>query len=60
MNASRWQYKVVELPMKIFGGNLTERLQGELDRFGAQGWELVSVVQSSPADTTRLFFKREA
>jgi hypothetical protein len=60
MNASRWQYKVVELPNKIFGGKLTERLQAELDRFGAQGWELVSVVQAAPADVTRLFFKKDA
>lgn len=60
MNASRWLYKVVELPMKLFGGSLTDRVQAELDRLGAQGWELVSVVQASSADTTRLYLKRPA
>ena len=60
MNASRWLYKVVELPMKLFGGSLTDRVQVELDRLGAQGWELVSVVQASSADTTRLYLKRPA
>ena len=60
MNASRWQYKVVELPLKIFGGGLTERVQAELDKMGVQGWELVSVVQAAPADATRLYFKRAA
>ena len=34
--------------------------QAELDRLGAQGWELVSVVQASPADATRLYFKKPA
>src|SRR3546814_10370913 len=44
--SKRWQYKVVELPYQLFGGKLAERAQAELDKLGAQGWELVSVVQS--------------
>lgn len=58
--SNRWQYKVVELPFKLFGGKVVERTQAELDRLGAQGWELVSVVQASPADATRMYFKKGA
>lgn len=58
--SARWQYKVVEVPMKLFGGHMTERAQAELDKFGPQGWELVSVVQSNTADALRMFLKRPA
>ena len=57
--SNRWQNKVVEMPFKMFG-KLTDRVQAELDRLGAQGWELVSVVQASPADSTRLYLKKPA
>lgn len=56
----RWHYKVVELPYRMFAGKLTDRAQAELDRLGAQGWELVSVVQASSAEATRLYLKKEA
>lgn len=58
--STRWQYKVVEIPMKLFGGGMTERAQAELDKLGAQGWELVSTAQSNAADVLRLFLKRAA
>lgn len=54
----RWQYKVVELPYRMFGGKLAERAQAELDKLGQQGWELVSVVQSHYADALRMFLKK--
>jgi len=57
--STRWQYKVVELPYRMFGGKLTERAQAELDKLGTQGWELVSAVQAHYADTLRMFLKRE-
>ncbi len=57
--SKRWQYKVVEVPYQIFGSKLSERAQAELDRLGAQGWELVSAVQSHYADALRLFLKKE-
>lgn len=57
--SGRWQYKVVELSYKMFGGKLTERAQAELDKLGQQGWELVSVVQSHYADALRMFLKKE-
>ena len=58
--SGRWQYKVVEVEIKLFSGKLTERVQEELDRLGVQGWELVNTVQTSPADSFRMIFKREA
>ena len=56
--SARWTYKVVELKVKLFAGSLGERVQQELDKLGAQGWELVSVVQASPVDTLRLYLKK--
>jgi len=56
--SQRWSYKVVELPIKLFAGKLGDRVQHELDKFGPQGWELVSVVQASPVDTVRLYLKK--
>lgn len=58
--SARWQYKVGEVPMKLFSARRTERAQDELDKLGPQGWELVSIVQSNAADTLRLFLKRAA
>lgn len=58
--STRWQYKVVEIKVNLFGANVTERAQTELDKLGAQGWELVSSVQTNAADTLRLFLKRPA
>ena len=57
----RWQHKVVEIKYQLFGGKTHEHLQAELDKMGAQGWELVAVVQQGPMgmDSTRLFFKKE-
>lgn len=57
--SQRWIYKVVDLPYKLFGGNATDRAQAELDKLGAQGWELVSVTQTQ-AEGLRLFLKRAA
>jgi Domain of unknown function (DUF4177) len=57
--STRWSCKVVEVTVKLFAGTLAERAQLELDKYGAQGWELVSVVQASPVDTLRMYFKKE-
>jgi hypothetical protein len=38
---------------------MTERVQQELDKLGALGWELVSVVQAAPVDSVRLYLKKE-
>ncbi len=58
--SGRWQHKVIEIKYALFGGKTTERVQSELDKMGAQGWELVTVVQASSADSIRMFFKKEA
>ena len=55
---TRWSYKVVEIPVNLFGGKLTENVQAELDSLGAQGWELVSVVQTSAVESVRLYLKK--
>ena len=55
---TRWSYKVVEIPVNLFGGKLTENVQAELDSLGAQGWELVSVVQTSEVESVRLYLKK--
>lgn len=60
MTTSRWQYKVIEIPFKLFGGKVTEHAQSELDKLGALGWELVSTAQSSATDVLRLFLKKAA
>ncbi len=56
--SARWSYKVIELKLKLFAGSLGDRAQQELDKLGAQGWELVSVVQASTVDTLRLYLKK--
>ena len=57
--SNRWNHKVVEVSFSLFGSKLSERIQSELDKLGAQGWELVAVNQSSPADVVRIYFKKE-
>ncbi|MFD0740352.1 DUF4177 domain-containing protein [Lysobacter koreensis] len=57
--SQRWAYKVVDIPYKLFGDKLTVRAQAELDKLGAQGWELVSVLQGPAGEHLRLFLKRE-
>ena len=58
MAFQRWQHLVIEVKAK-FLGNHQERLQAELDKQGALGWELVAVSQSYGVETVRLFFKRQ-
>ncbi len=57
--ATRWIHKVVEVSFSLFGSKVSEKIQAELDKAGALGWELVAVNQSSPADAVRLYFKKE-
>lgn len=58
--STRWQHKVVEIPVKVFGGKLMQRAQEELDRLGVQGWELVAVTQPNSLEPMRLYLKRSA
>ncbi len=56
----RWSHKVVEVPYRMFAGKLTDRIQQELDKMSAQGWELVSTLFIEHEVSVRLFFKKAA
>lgn len=58
MSSKRWQYQVIEIKPGMMGGVKTERIQEELTRAGALGWELVNLV-TSPLAAAVLVFKRE-
>ncbi len=58
--SQRWTHKVIEVPYKLFAGKVTDRMQQELDKMGAQGWELVSAVYNETDFAMRLFFKKPA
>lgn len=45
--------------MKLFGQGQVERIQAELDKAGAQGWELVAVDTLRSTSATILYLKRE-
>lgn len=59
MSSKRWQYQVIEVKPSMLGGVRTERIQEELSRAGAQGWELVNIAFSSALMPAILVFKRE-
>ncbi|MDI9240532.1 DUF4177 domain-containing protein [Lysobacter sp. LF1] len=55
-----WTYQVIEIVPRMLGPAVSERLQEELDRLGAEGWELVSVIPVTPFDHLRAVLKRPA
>ncbi|QWP76188.1 hypothetical protein J5226_21780 [Lysobacter sp. K5869] len=55
-----WKHLVIELTYKLFEAPMRERIQDELDRQGALGWELVAVEHDPGVLGTRLYFKRPA
>ena len=55
----RWKYLVVKVKPGFLGDVGIEKMQAELDRHGAAGWELVSAVQH-PVRGIQLSFKRAA
>ena len=42
--SKRWTYQVIEVKPGLMGGLKHEELQNELNRQGAQGWELVNII----------------
>lgn len=56
--SERWQYKVVDVPVKMLGEGVSVRAQAELDKLGAQGWQLVSVVQSPATYSLSMFLRK--
>ena len=61
MSNERWTYQVVEIaPSFLLSRVKGERIQEELNRLGAQGWELVSANNTSGRGigVLQLFLKR--
>ena len=58
--SGRWQYKVVEFKPALMGGLKPDEWQAELDKLGAQGWELVSIAPTVPLNHLLAVLKREA
>ena len=61
MSNDRWSYQVVEMMPAFFRARVpAEQLQDELNRLGAQGWELVSVARAGIRATgvVQLYLKR--
>ena len=58
--SDRWTYKVVGVSPSMLGPTMSEKLSDELNRLGKQGWELVSVNQTSPFDHVRLILKKDS
>ena len=56
MVSDRFAYQVVEVKGGLWGLK-PQKLQEELNRFGAAGWELVSTMQTHGL-AVRLFLKR--
>jgi hypothetical protein len=54
MASDRWAYQVIDLKPGFLGLK-SASIQAELNRLGAQGWELVSMISGMPA---RLVLKR--
>ncbi|MFC3551147.1 DUF4177 domain-containing protein [Lysobacter cavernae] len=55
-----WTYQIFEITPSMLGPPVSERLQDELDRRGADGWELVGVMPVTPFDQVRVVMKKEA
>ena len=60
MSNDRWTYQVVEItPSFLRFGGKAERIQEELNRLGALGWELVAVTSHARAwQPAQMFLKR--
>ena len=60
--SKRWTYLTVEVKTSITwtGTIKRDKLQEELNRHGAQGWELVNVIMANTLVPAVLVFKKEA
>lgn len=58
--SNRWHYLTVEVPTSVWGSPKRDALQEDLDRRGREGWELVSIVPTSPHTGSKplLIFKK--
>ena len=55
----RWKYLTVELGTSWTGALKQQKTQEELDKYGAQGWELVNIVVTSAGHSPLMVFKKE-
>ena len=53
---TRWEHKTLRIKTKIFGDYDPAEIDVELDRLGAQGWELVG--SATVGVSFLMFFKR--
>jgi hypothetical protein len=60
--STRWTYLTVEVKFKltILGRADPEPIQAELNKHGALGWELVSVINSPRLQPILLVFKKQS
>lgn len=58
--SKRWSYQVVEIKPGFTGRVNAEKIQAELNKHGASGWELVQVVHSGHGlHPAKLIFRKE-
>jgi hypothetical protein len=57
--SDRWTYQVIQVKPGTWGGFKSETMETELNRMGALGWEMVSVVIPAPASPLVMVFKRQ-
>lgn len=57
--STRWQYNIVEIKPKAWGGHDPKVLQDTLAREGLKGWELVQTITVSVLQPMLLIFKKE-
>ena len=57
--SKRWTYQVIEIKPKLLGGFDTEAMREELNRQGAQGWELINIIVNSTMTAAQAVFKKE-
>lgn len=61
--STRWMFQVVEIKADFWGRRRPAEIQEEINKMGAQGWELVTVTSPGSANLTTpmyAFFKRQA
>jgi hypothetical protein len=54
----RWTYQVVEIKPSFLGRQKADKIQAELNRLGAQGWELVNITAPNTLAPVTLVLKR--
>lgn len=56
--SDRWQYEIIEVKTKAWGGFDLGKMREEFDRMGRMGWELVNFSMASPVTPAFAVFKK--